>query len=212
MADSSPGGCARGCGCGCSILSVILFLLLVFAISLYFLKPVMYSPGTEQSLFAPPPGKSLISLANDICSCSIPDSFSPVAGIDMHFFRGAVFSQISSSTNAYIILFDSSLFPPLSDSYKEFIEPSFNKSVQTVNTRFYEPYYINKTSKIERCASYIHMPDGSRRAVFEAWFHNSNQLVMAAFITHNTNLLTQAQDFITSIRPAAGNHRPLSRP
>jgi len=84
--------------------------------------------------------------------------------------------------------------------------------VQTVNTRFFDPYYINKTSKIERCASYIHMPDGSRRAVFEAWFHNSNQLVMAAFITHNTNLLTQAQDFITSIRPAAGNHRPLSRP
>jgi hypothetical protein len=194
MADSPGGGCLKGCGC--FLLAILLLVIITGITGLYYL-------GSGTVTAARP--DRLRTITADICSCSIPDSFVPLFGIDFAFVRGALFMDAQNSvTNAFMLTMDTTMVKSLNEQYKTFAEKLFdNKKPKSRKTVSLEPIYFDITNRINRFVTYMVLQNNQKRIVYEAYFSYSNRLVLAACVARKTNYMDIGQAFIDSLGPPA---------
>jgi hypothetical protein len=194
MADSQGSGCLKGCGC--FLLAIILLIIIAGITGLYYLNTGMITPAQPERLR---------TVTADICTCSLPDSFTPLGGIDFPFVRGSIFMDSHNGvTNAFVLAMDTTLVKSLNERYKPFAEKMFDsrkpKSRRTVSL---DPIYFDITNRINRFVTYMMLQNNQKRIVYEAYFSYSNRLVLAACVARNTNYIDIGQAFIDSIGPPA---------
>ncbi len=192
MSDKKGFGC---CGIGCGVLVIIALIVIGAGIWAY--------TYVSRRIYIKQPAK-IETLARDICDYSLPGDFTPTFGGTLFSFRGALFEDSSTTSNALAYILE---IPETNTatSVSQSINMQITQRGNVANASHMITHMLTITNgfgiSTQSFKKVFYTDTGEQTVIYYGAYNFSNRTIMASlFSVASTNDL-RGPDFLRSIGP-----------